>query len=281
MERGKEISMDAEKRIADALVRAIRKLPDETEKLLLAAKANERGRGGRAALDAIADNLKAAERTGLPLCQDTGMFWCLASIGRDSSVSIGHLDSLIRRSCQRAAEEGYYRRSVVSDPIYSRINTGTNLPPVISYEVVDGSDVTLRFLLKGFGSENCSSVRMINPTAGEDGVVSAVLDMMEKAGGKPCPPVILGIGVGGTMDRAAFLSKKAFFVSDGNTGLEEKILSEVNKLGIGPGGLGGDNTALAVSVLSEPTHIAGLPVAMTVNCWAERKCCLVFKEGEL
>lgn len=277
----KEISMDAEKRIADALVMAIRRLPGETEESLLSARERESGRGGRAALDAIADNLRAAERTGLPLCQDTGMFWCLASIGRGSSVSIGYVDSLIRRACLRAAEDGYYRRSVVSDPIYSRINTGTNLPPVISYEVVDGAGVTLRFLLKGFGSENCSSVRMLNPTAGEDGVVSAVLDMMRKAGGKPCPPVILGVGVGGTMDRAAFLSKKAFFVSDGNAALEGRILAEVNRLGIGPGGLGGDNTALSVSVLSEPTHIAGLPVAMTVNCWAERKCCLAFKEGEL
>ena len=281
MGRDKEISMDAEKRIVEALVRAIRKLPDETEALLLAARDNEVGIGGRAALDAIADNLMAAERTGLPLCQDTGMFWCLASIGRESRVGIGHIDAIIRAACRRAAEEGYYRRSVVSDPIYSRINTATNLPPVISYEVAEGSDVTLCFLLKGFGSENCSSVRMLNPTAGEDGVVSAVVEMMEKAGGKPCPPVILGVGVGGTMDRAAFLSKKAFFASDGNTALEGRILSEVNRLGIGPGGLGGSNTALAVSLLSEPTHIAGLPVALTVNCWAERKCSLVFKEGEL
>ena len=274
--------MDAEKRIADALVRAIRKLPDETEKLLLAAKANERGRGGRAALDAIADNLKAAERTGLPLCQDTGMFWCLASIGRDSSVSIGHLDNLIRRSCQRAAEEGYYRRSVVSDPIYSRINTGTNLPPVISYEVVDGSGVTLRFLLKGFGSENCSSVRMINPTAGEDGVVEAVIDMLKKAGGKPCPPVFLGIGIGGTLDRAALNAKKSFFVSTEDKRYEklsERIKAEADNLMIGPGGLGGRPTALGVYILEEPTHIAGLPVALSVSCWAERKAEIVFKGG--
>ena len=273
--------MKAEDKIKNALIKAIRKLPDDVEHLIIEAADSEESEAGRIVLNAIKENISEAARTGLPLCQDTGMFWCLASIGRGSSVSIGYVDSLIRRACLRAAEDGYYRRSVVSDPIYSRINTGTNLPPVISYEVVDGAGVTLRFLLKGFGSENCSSVRMLNPTAGEDGVVSAVLDMMRKAGGKPCPPVMLGVGVGGTMDRAAFLSKKAFFVSDGNAALEGRILAEVNRLGIGPGGLGGDNTALSVSVLSEPTHIAGLPVAMTVNCWAERKCCLAFKEGEL
>ena len=209
------------------------------------------------------------------------MFWCLASIGRGSKVSIGALEELIASACMRAAKEGYYRKSVVSDPIYSRENTRTNLPPVISYECVDGDGVALSFLLKGFGSENCSSVRMLNPTAGEDGVVSAVLDMMEKAGGKPCPPVFLGVGVGGTMDRAAFLSKKAFFSSDGNNQLEARILSAVNELGIGAGGLGGNHTALAVSVLSAPTHIAGLPVALTVNCWADRKCTIRISEEEL
>ncbi len=273
--------MDAEERIVSALIKAIRKLPDDVETLILEAAESEEGRGGALALDAIVRNIGCAARTGLPLCQDTGMFWCLASIGRGSKVSIGALEELIASACMRAAREGYYRKSVVSDPIYSRENTRTNLPPVISYECVDGDGVALSFLLKGFGSENCSSVRMLNPTAGEDGVVSAVVDMMEKAGGKPCPPVFLGVGVGGTMDRAAFLSKKAFFSSEGNHHLESRILSAVNELGIGAGGLGGNHTALAVSVLSAPTHIAGLPVALTVNCWADRKCTIRISEEEL
>ena len=272
--------MDAEERIVSALIKAIRKLPDDVEALILEAAESEEGRGGALALDAIVKNIGCAARTGLPLCQDTGMFWCLASIGRGSKVSIGALEELIASACMRAAREGYYRKSVVSDPIYSRENTRTNLPPVISYECVDGDGVALSFLLKGFGSENCSSVRMLNPTAGEDGVVSAVVDMMEKAGGKPCPPVFLGVGVGGTMDRAAFLSKKAFFSSSDDP-LAMKILSAVNELGIGPGGLGGRFSALSVSVLEEPTHIAGLPVAVTVNCWADRMAELVFRKGEL
>ena len=273
--------MNAEARITDALIRAIRKLPEDVESLIRSAHGRESGKGGRLALDAIVRNLEAAEATGLPLCQDTGMFWCLASIGRDSDVSLVRLERLITDACSRAACEGYYRRSVVSDPYGSRVNTKTNLPPVINYELVEGSGVTLRFLLKGFGSENCSSVRMLNPTAGEDGVAAAAVDMMKAAGGKPCPPVFLGIGVGGTMDRAALLSKKAFFFSDGNAELEKRILDAVNSLGIGPGGLGGENTALHVSVLSEPTHIAGLPVAMTVNCWADRKAEIALEAAEI
>ena len=180
--------MDAEERIVSALINAIRKLPDDVETLILEAAESEEGRGGALALDAIVKNIGCAARTGLPLCQDTGMFWCLASIGRGSKVSIGTLEELITSACMRAAEEGYYRKSVVSDPIYSRENTRTNLPPVISYECVDGDGVALSFLLKGFGSENCSSVRMLNPTAGEDGVVSAVLDMM----GIPVPAEMTG-----------------------------------------------------------------------------------------
>ena len=153
--------MDAEERIVSALINAIRKLPDDVETLILEAAESEEGRGGALALDAIVKNIGCAARTGLPLCQDTGMFWCLALIGRGSKVSIGTLEELITSACMRAAEEGYYRKSVVSDPIYSRENTRTNLPPVISYECVDGDGVALSFLLKGFGSENCSSVRML------------------------------------------------------------------------------------------------------------------------
>lgn len=273
--------MDAEERIVESLVKAIRKLPASSEALIAKAAEREECKGASLALGAITRNIECAEKTGLPLCQDTGMFWCLASIGRESRCRIGKLERLILSAAAEASAIGYYRKSVVSDPIYSRRNTGTNLPPVINYETMDGDGVVLRFLLKGFGSENCSSVRMLNPTSGERGVIDAVADMMRAAGGKPCPPVFLGVGVGGTMDRAAFLSKKAFFFSDGNSELEKRILDSVNALGIGAGGLGGDNTALSVSLLSEPTHIAGLPVALTVNCWAERKCEIRISEEEL
>ena len=277
----KEIYMDAEKAISDALIKAIRRLPDKASELIHEAAVNESHPSGRLVLDAIEKNIRISKETGLPLCQDTGMFWCLASIGRDSRVPLSRVEDAIINGAGKAAVDGFYRKSIVADPVYSRGNTGTNLPPVIVYESIPGSDVILHFLLKGFGSENCSGVRMLNPTAGEDGVIAAVVDIIREAGGKPCPPAFIGVGIGGTMDRAAFLSKKAFFSSEGNHHLESRILSAVNELGIGAGGLGGNHTALAVSVLSSPTHIAGLPVALTVNCWADRKCAIRISEEEL
>ncbi len=272
--------MDAESRICEALVAAIRRLPDKVGKLIHQAAENETHPSGRLVLNAVEENIRVSGRTGLPLCQDTGMFWCLASVGRDSGVSIARIEDAVMKGAGRAAVEGYYRRSVVADPVYSRKNTGTNLPPVMVYENIDGDDVILRFLLKGFGSENCSGVRMLNPTAGADGVVNAVRSIVLEAGGKPCPPIFIGVGVGGTMDRAAVLSKKAFFQNDDEE-LSARIRGEVNTLGIGPGGLGGDITCLDVSVLEEPTHIAGLPVAVTINCWADRMAEIVFRKGEI
>ena len=280
MIQGREIYMDAELRIRDALIAAIRRLPDKAEGLIHKAAMEETHPSGRLVLNAIEENIRVSAETGLPLCQDTGMFWCLASIGRDSGVFMAKVEDAVVKGAGMAAIDGFYRKSVVRDPVYSRVNTGTNLPPVIVFENIDGGDVVLHFLLKGFGSENCSGVRMLNPTAGEDGVVAAVADIIKTAGGKPCPPVFIGVGIGGTMDRAAVLSKKAFFSSSDDP-LAMKILSAVNELGIGPGGLGGRFSALSVSVLEEPTHIAGLPVAVTVNCWADRMAELVFKKGEL
>ncbi len=275
MEQGRAIRPEAVERISAALIKAARVLPDDIEKRLEEAMPS----GGKAesVMDAIRRNLGISRKTGLPMCQDTGAFWCLAEIGRDSDASLAAVEALIIEGAAKAAEDGFFRRSIVSDPVGTRANTGTNLPPFAYYEPVDGDRVVLHFLLKGFGSENCSSVRMLNPTAGEDGVVEAVVDMMRAAGGKPCPPVFLGVGVGGTMDRAALLSKKAFFHGKES----RRMLDAVNALGIGPGGLGGYPTALGVDVLSAPTHIAGLPVALTVNCWAERKATIVFERGEI
>ena len=198
-------------RVKDGLVEAARILPEDIEKAILSAVPE----GGKAesVMSAIKENLEISRKTGLPMCQDTGGFWCLASIGRDSDVRLSDIEHLILRGAEEASLAGYFRKSIVTDPVRSRKNTGNNLPPFIFYELEDGDAVELSFLLKGFGSENCSSIRMLNPTAGEDGVVNAVVQMMQKAGGKPCPPVFLGVGIGGTMDRAAFLSKKAFFRS--------------------------------------------------------------------
>lgn len=269
----------ATSRVVHAIIEAERKLPSDVFECINSAVPS----GGKAesVMNAIKQNLEIASRCNLPMCQDTGVFWCLASIGRNSGVSLPLIESVINSAAAEAAEKGFLRKSVVSEPYKARKNTETNLPPFIYYELTDGDAVELSFLLKGFGSENCSSIRMLRPTEGEDGVVKAVVEMMKEAGGKPCPPVFLGVGIGGTMDRAAFLSKKAFFRESMDAELSARILSGVNGLGIGPGGLGGYPTALGVSLLYEPTHIAGLPVALTVNCWAERKAVVRFEKGEL
>lgn len=272
--------MKAKDKLKSALLKAHVILPDEVKTKLVASYASESCYGGKLALKSILDNIDIAKEKNLPLCQDTGMFWCLVEIGREFSLNLAKVEVAIIDSCREASAEGFYRKSVVDDPIYKRENTKTNLPAVINYTLVDGNRVSVSFLLKGFGSENCSSVRMLNPTVGEDGVVSAVVDIMRIAGGKPCPPTFIGVGVGGTMDRAALLSKKAFFKTEGESPLENKIRNEINRLGIGPGGLGGDSSCLSVQLLAEPTHIAGLPVAVTVNCWADRKAQVVLSEED-
>lgn len=272
---------NVKEKISSSLIRASRVLDDEVVSLIEKAREKEKIEGGKIVLSAISENIRISKETGLPLCQDTGLFWCLAEVGRNSKVKLSELENVIKCACEEAAFEGYFRKSSVTDPIYKRINTENNLPVIIYYKLKDGYGVNLKFLLKGFGSENCSSVRMLNPTQGESGVLESVFDIVQKAKGKPCPPIFIGVGVGGTMDRAALLSKEALFKKGQMNQLENKILEIVNKLNIGPGGLGGENTALSVRVLEEPTHIAGLPVAVTINCWCERRVEIEIKEEEL
>ena len=265
-----------EEEIKDKVIEASRKLsPDVYEKLKKAYE-REDGEEGRIVLKAILDNIGIASKTGLPLCQDTGMFWVLVSYASSSPYSLNELVDAVKSALEKAAEEGYFRKSIVSEPVFDRLNTKSNLPAVINIELIEGDVSTVDVLLKGFGSENCSAVRMLNPTAGKDGVVSAVLEMVKAAGGKPCPPMFLGIGIGGSLDKAALLSKKALIAKreqddERYDELEEEILEKVNALGIGAGGLGGKNTALEVNIEYEGTHIAGLPVALSVSCWADRK----------
>lgn len=265
-----------EEEIKDKVIEASRRLnPDVYEKLKKAYEREDREEG-RIVLKAILDNIGIASKTGLPLCQDTGMFWVLVSYASSSPYSLNELVDAVKSALEKAAEEGYFRKSIVSEPVFDRLNTKSNLPAVINIELIEGDVSTVDVLLKGFGSENCSAVRMLNPTAGKDGVVSAVLEMVKAAGGKPCPPMFLGIGIGGSLDRAALLSKKALIAKREHDDerydeLEEEILEKVNALGIGAGGLGGKNTALEVNIEYEGTHIAGLPVALSVSCWADRK----------
>lgn len=278
------LCMRLSKSIENALSSAVRILPEEVEKAIRKADKCETNHLGKVVLDNIVKNIDVSKDTLLPLCQDTGMFWALVSIGKGARLNLSLLESEIISGCKAAAKNAFYRKSVVKDPLFDRENTNTNLPVIINYELVEGSDITIRILLKGFGSENCSSVRMLNPTASEDDVILAVCDIMKKAGGKPCPPVFLGVGIGGTMDKAALLSKKALLRKSSNSDkryreLEEKIKSAVNKLNIGPGGLGGDNTCLGVAIETFATHIAGLPLAVTVNCHAERRAEVVVLGG--
>ena len=270
--------MKAEDLIADAVIKASRILPVDTVKALERADKEESG-NPRVVMDAILENLEAAMELEIPLCQDTGMMWVWAEIGRSAKVNLPLLEKLIESSLSKAFKKGLFRTSVVTDVMGERKNTLTNMPPVINYSLTSGSDITLHFLLKGFGSENCSSVTMLDPTAGKEGVKEAVIEIMKKAGAKPCPPVFLGIGVGGTMDRAAVMSKEAFFKKGKESAFEREIRESINTLSIGPGGLGGKNTCLGVYLKEEPTHIAGLSVAVTVNCWAERKTEVVLLGG--
>lgn len=233
---------------------------------------------GAVLLSAIQKNLRLAQEHRLPMCQDTGMVLVFLDIGEEICVPLGDLKRSIEYGIEHAYRDGSFRKSVIAEPVYDRSNTGTNLPAVFSIEIVPGDEITVHLLLKGFGSENCSGLCMINPTAGEPGVIEAVCSIVRSAGGKPCPPIFVGVGIGGTSERAALLSKRALLRDIGSRNadpryarLEEKLFESIDALSIGPGGFGGAATALGVAVEQEATHIAGMPVAVSINCWADRK----------
>ena len=264
------------------MVRALQEMEGKTEEALRALDRKDvRYESFAASLEVlvmIRKNLQLAAEKGLPMCQDTGMIIAFVSMGSDSPFSMHQLQEAIIEGASEAVKKGYFRESVVAEPLFDRCNTGTNLPPVIHWFPKEGSGVTMQFMLKGFGSENCSSLTMLNPTADEDTVVRTVVERVREAGGKPCPPIVVGVGLGGTAERAAQLAKKALFRPVGAAHpesrygeLERKIEQAIQQLSIGPGGFGGPLTALGVSVEYEPTHIAGLPIAVAISCWADRK----------
>ena len=258
-------------------------LPGDVKRALHQAIEKETGPAEKV-LRHIALNLESAEKGNMPMCQDTGMVVAFVEMGDQVQIKDAFIDDVICRAIVDAFEEGYFRKSVVADPLNGRKNTGNNLPPIIYHELKKGADLKISLMLKGFGSENCSRLAMLKPTAGREEVIESIAKIVVEAGGAPCPPTILGIGIGGTMDYAAKLSKKALVrdLDDRHPDpyyaqLEDDILTRVNQLGIGGGGLGGDITTLAVKVEKYATHIAGLPVAVTVNCWADRKTIVEFK----
>lgn len=285
--------MKLAEKIAQELARAAVELDEDVLACIHHARLQEESappsqgvKASLSVLEAIETNLSIAKANKLPMCQDTGMFLAFVSLGRQCSLSMAEVEAAILSGCAIAVDRVNYRRSVVEEPVYDRNNTQTNLPPIIWWEPQQGKGLRIRFLLKGFGSENCSSVRMLNPTGGEQAVVDAVTEIVRLAGGKPCPPIFVGVGLGGTMDRAAYLSKMALLrdarlshPESRYADLEEKILEKIQGLGIGSGGFGGTVTALHVAVEKEPTHIAGLPLAVSINCWADRKAEIIW-EGE-
>jgi fumarate hydratase subunit alpha len=229
----------------------------------------------QSALDTILENADIAEREKLPVCQDTGMAVVFVSIGLNVHIN-GDIEVAINEGVRRGYSEGYCRNSVVRDPV-NRVNTGDNTPAVIHYDFAPGDHLCITVAPKGFGSENMSAVRMLNPSDGLTGVEDFVVNTVKTAGANPCPPVIVGVGIGGTMEKAALLSKQALLRDMGGVhpdpfwaDVEARLLARVNTLNIGPSGYGGVTTALGVHILTYPTHIAGLPVAVNIGCHATR-----------
>ncbi len=228
-------------------------------------------------MNVLIENYRIAREENLPICQDTGFAFFIVEIGNEVKIKGGTLKDAIFEGVRRGYKDGYLRKSIVSDPVFSRKNTGDNTPPVIHYEIVEGDKIKIRFAPKGGGSENMSEVRMLVPADGVEGIKKFVIERVKKSGGNPCPPIVIGIGIGGTFDYVAYLAKKALFRKIGEKNpderyakLEDELLEEVNKLGIGPMGLGGRTTALAVHIEHFPCHIASMPVAINIQCHAAR-----------
>lgn len=252
-------------------------LPVDVKNRIIEASKSESGLS-KTVLRSILENLDCAKNNKLPMCQDTGMVLLFVEIGRDINLNGMDIEEVIYSAVEDAYRDGSFRKSVVKDPLNGRENSKNNLPPVIYYDYIDGDKIKIAGVLKGFGSENCSKTFMLKPTEGRERVIEVILETVQSAGGSPCPPTVLGIGIGGTMDYAGKLSKKALLrpLDDTNpdnyySELEDEILERVNSLNIGPGGLGGGVTSIGVKIEKYPTHIAGLPVAISVNCWADRK----------
>lgn len=262
--------------VRDLCIQANYYLGDDIKEALETCKKNETWDIAKDVLDKIIINSKIACEEEMPICQDTGMACVFIEVGQDVHFIGGSLEYAINEGVRRGYEEGYLRKSVVGDPI-ERINTKDNTPAVIYYDIVEGDKVKIILAPKGFGSENMSKIAMLKPSDGIEGVKKFILDIVKTAGPNPCPPMVIGVGIGGTFDKVAYLAKKALIrpidIRNENEfykNLENELLEKVNKIGIGPQGFGGRTTALGLNIEVYPTHIAGLPVAVNINCHATR-----------
>ena len=251
-------------------------LSDDVKNKIINSAAVEESEIGKKILNQLEENMNIADSDNIPICQDTGMAVIFIKIGQDVHITGGNLEDAINQGVREGYIEGYLRKSVVKDPII-RENTKDNTPAVIHYEIIPGDKIEITVAPKGFGSENMSRVCMLKPADGIEGVKNAVIETVKLAGPNACPPVVVGVGVGGTFEKCALLAKKALtrdidsensieYVAE----LEKELLNEINKLNIGPGGLGGNVTALGVNIETYPTHIAGLPVAVNMCCHVNR-----------
>ena len=251
-------------------------LSEDMNFVLQKSAQTEKSEIGRKILNQLEENLKIAGKEKIPICQDTGMAVVFIKIGQDVHIEDGNLEDAINEGIRQGYAEGYLRKSIVNDPV-ERINTKDNTPGVIHYEIVPGDKVELTVAPKGFGSENMSRICMLKPADGIEGIKQTILETVKLAGPNACPPMVIGVGIGGTFEKCALLAKKALtrelgchnkipYVKE----LEEEMLEKINQLKIGPAGLGGDTTALGISIETYPTHIAGLPVAVNICCHVNR-----------
>jgi len=253
------------------------KLPENVKNSLIAASKKEKKSYGKKYLNAILKNLEIAEREKIPICQDTGISIVFVEMGNEIQINTGTyktIEEIINKGIEKGYKKGFLRKSIVS--VLDRKNTGTNTPGIIHFIPSEKEIFKITLMAKGFGSENTCALKMINPSEGKKGIEQFIIDTVKKAGAKPCPPVFLGVGIGGSFEKSAILSKMALCnVGRQNTSStikkwEKSILEKLNKLGIGVGGFGGRITALDVKIKTFPTHLAGLPVSVSISCWAHR-----------
>jgi len=269
----------------DEIIKSVRALSMETNYFLgndviekmKENRENENSDTAKNVMDILLDNYEQAAKLKMPICQDTGISVIFVEIGQDLHIIGGDLRKALNEGVKQGYKDGFLRKSIVDDPVFLRKNTTDNTPAVIHFDIVEGDSLKITFAPKGGGSENMSSLQMMKPTQGINAIKKFVIDTVTDAGSNPCPPIVVGIGIGGTFERSAFLAKKSLMrelnVPHPNPdwgGIEEELLEKINKIGIGPQGLGGRTTALAVRILAEPCHIASMPVAINIQCHASR-----------